>query len=608
MKNERKTESLVRKYLQDAGYYDDTNIVVEEQKSDNPKINKLLKNASKKGNNQGYPEFIISSRVNSEFIIVIECKADSLKHKSESLDKYDEYAVDGALLYGAFLAKEYDTLVIGVSGQNNEELKISHYLYLKGANRYYNIFSDKILAFDKYYNGTITSEYKLHQDYDKLLTYAKTLNEYLHGKKIQESERALLISGILISLRNDAFKTGYLKHKSAKSLVESLYSTICTELAQSDLSAENVEKLKQAFVFIRENQTLNEKETGKDFTEGLITSIDQQINSLIETHKYFDAISQFYVEFLRYANPDKALGIVLTPRHITELYTEIANVNKDSVVFDNCCGTGGFLVACLRKMMQDANGDTAKEKKIKEKQLVGIEYQPSIYALLISNMMIHRDGKTGMYPGDCFTEYEKVKQKYSPTVGLLNPPYKTKGTPTEELAFVLNNLNTLEKNGVCVALVPMSCVTETDGIAKELKDRILQKHTLEAVMSMPETLFHGQANVVTCTLVITAHKPHPEGKKTWFGYWRDDGFLMLRHKGRIDANHSWNRIKPYWVNAFRNKEIIDKFSLTKEVTSSDEWCAEAYMETDYSDLKESDFIGVVKNYVAHRFLNKQVIL
>ena len=554
MGNEAKTENLVREALRKNGYYNDTNIIVEEKKSDNPKIDKLLKNASKKGNKKGYPEFIISSKIHSEFIIVIECKADITKHVSENKDIYADYAVDGALLYGSFLAKEFDVIAIGVSGETINELKISHYLYLKETSKYYSIFSDHILAFDQYYDGVIRSDYKLRQDYDKLVAYTRTLNELLHGKKIAESDRALLIGGILVSLRNNAFKLGYLKHESAKSLVDSIYSTICTELDQAGIDPRNVEKLKQAFSFIKSNTSLIDEIEGKEFTESLISDIDKEINSFIQTNKYFDAISQFYIEFLRYANADKGLGIVLTPPHITDLFTELSDVNKDSIVFDNCCGTGGFLVRAMRKMIEEAKGDKDKGKEIKEKQIVGIEYQPHIYALLISNMIIHQDGKTSMYPGDCFKESKKVQQTYSPSVGLLNPPYKTKGTPIEELEFVLNNLDALKEGGKCVALVPMSCVTDTTGISEELKSQILKKHTLEAVMSMPEQLFHGQANVVTCTLVITAHKPHPQGKKTWFGYCRDDGYILLRHKGRVDKNHAWENKKSQWVSAFRNRD------------------------------------------------------
>lgn len=604
MVNERKTENIVRKYLEKNGYYSNPDIVVEEKKSDNPKIDKLLKNASKKGNKQGYPEFIITSTKYSESLIVIECKADILKHVSKTMDCYPDYAVDGALLYASFLAKEYDVIAIGVSGMTANKLSISHYLYLKGENKPHSIFSNKILSFEEYYDGYIKSDYKQNQDFNKLVIYTKDLNELLQEKKIQQPERALLISGILISLRNDAFKTGYTKHRSAKSLIDNLYSTICTELAQSDITQENVEKLKVVFGFIKVDQSLTDEGEGKQLTERLISDIDKEINSFIKTHMFFDVISKFYVEFLRYSNSDRGLGIVLTPPHITDLFTELADINKDSVVFDNCCGTGGFLVSSMKKMIFEAKGDKQKEIEIKEKQIVGIEYQTNIYALLISNMIIHQDGKISAILGDCFKENEKIKQKYEPTVGLLNPPYKTKKAFREELEFVLNNLDSLKEGGRCIALMPISCATKTSGTIKELKKQILKHHTLEAVMSMPEELFYGQTNSVSCAMVITAHKPHPAGKKTWFGYWRDDGFIKVKEMGRIDKNNTWERTKLQWLNAYRNREIIDKFSLTKEVTEDDEWCAEAYMETDYSQLSEKDFIKVVKNYVAYELFKK----
>jgi type I restriction enzyme M protein len=38
------------------------------------------------------------------------------------------------------------------------------------------------------------------------------------------------------------------------------------------------------------------------------------------------------------------------------------------------------------------------------------------------------------------------------------------------------------------------------------------------------------------------------------------------------------------------------------VTADDEWCAEAYMETDYSTLSPEDFDAEIKKYVAFRIL------
>ena len=62
MANEAKTSIIFRELLREAKYYDDVDTIVEEQKSDNAKIDKLMKNASKRGNRNGFPDFIIYSK------------------------------------------------------------------------------------------------------------------------------------------------------------------------------------------------------------------------------------------------------------------------------------------------------------------------------------------------------------------------------------------------------------------------------------------------------------------------------------------------------------------------------------------------------------------
>lgn len=609
MANEAKTSAIFRELLRMANYYNDTDVIVEEQKSDNPKIDKLLKNASKRGNKKGYPDFILYSKKYPDFIIVVEAKADTARHISETMDNYADYAVDGALLYASFLAKEFDVLAIGISGEKKENLCVSHYLHLKEEKTSYSIFDDYILTIDDYFEGIQQSNYKFNQDYAKLIAYTKTLNETLHAKKIKESQRALLISGILIALKDNAFKVGYKKHEKVEQLVKSLYTSIDGQLSSGDITQRKIDVLTHAFTFIKTNPTLTDKENGKRFLEDLIDEIDAEINGFMVTHKYVDTVSQFYIEFLRYANNDKGLGIVLTPPHITELFAELADVDKNSIILDNCCGTGGFLISAMKKMLIDAKGDKEKEKNIKSNQLIGIEFQDDIYTLLISNMIIHRDGRTNIYWGDCFQEIEDVKQKFKPTVGLLNPPYKTKASDIEELEFILNNLEALIPGGTCIAIIPISCVIEQTTSAKNLKKRILQKHTLEAVLSMPEELFHNsKVNTVTCAVIITAKKPHPKWKKTWFAYCRDDGFVKMKNKGRIDAKHTWETIKENWVTAYRNRDVIDGFSLMREVNEKDEWCVEAYLETDYSRFTFDDYEDTVKKYLMFNMMDMSGVI
>lgn len=600
MANERKTENIVRDALRKLGYYDNGHYIIEEQTSENAQIAKFLQNASKKGTGIGRPEFIIRSKENPSFIIIIECKASVEKHESKNRDKYADYAVDGALLYASFLSKGYDVLAIGVSGQSSKELKVSHFLLLKSSDAPAKIFDNKILSYQDYHAGYITSDLKFNEDYKSLLAYSKKLNDLLHKNKVIESQRSLLISGLLISLENKAFKGGYKGHRTAKDIANALVETVASELSNSDIPKDKVSTIKHAYSFVINHTTLSKD---KEFFIQLIEDIDQQLNTFMKTHKYFDTLGQFYIEFLRYANSDKGLGIVLTPPHITELFADIAEVGTDSVVLDNCCGTGGFLISAMQKMVKLAKGDTVKEKKIKTKQLVGIELQDHIYPLAVSNMVIHGDGKSNVIEGSCFELAKEVKDKFKPNVALLNPPYKVHKDDIGELEFVLNALGTLEIGGKCVVILPMSCALAQKGPNLELKKRLFEKHTLEAVMSMPNELFNNSnVGVVACIMVFTAHKPHPSNKKTWFGYWKDDGFVKVKNKGRIDRDFIWEDKKKKWLNAFHDREDVAGESVKHAVSVEDEWCAEAYMDTDYSTLTQEDFERDVKKYALYKLM------
>ena len=591
--NERITESLVRDQLRALGYYGRQDISVEEQSSSIPKIDKLLQNASKKGSWKGRPEFIIHTNEENDFVCVVECKADIKKHQSETLTKYSEYAVDGAKLYADYLSKELDVLYIGVSGQDKEELRISHYLKLKKESESKHLFGNELLSFDSYIDQYKKERYRV--DYDNLIQYVQQLNGKLHANKIPEHNRAILFSGILISLEDTTFLSTYSKYTDAKRLSKYLVDSIKQKLEHANVPQTRVYEMDQAFSFIKSHTSLIDD----GYLIELVKEIHDNIRSFIKSHNYFDIISRVYVEFLKYANNDKSLGIVLTPDHITSLFCDIADITKDSVVLDNCCGTGGFLVNAMQRMVYLAKGNKDKIAEIKQRQLLGIEYQDHIFTLCASNMIIHGDGKTNIIKGDCFKVIDQVKEK-SPSVGLLNPPYNDV-TGINELEFVLNNLDALDKNGTCVAIVPMSCALYQDGIGSEIKRRILNKHTLDAVMSMPEDLFYP-VGVVTCVMVFKAHTPHSANRKVWLGYWKNDGFIKAKHRGRIPTDR-WQEIRTHWLNSYINREVIVGESITHAVTHESEWCAEAYMKTDYNMLTQADFSKTIKAYLMFKLMN-----
>jgi type I restriction-modification system DNA methylase subunit len=151
----------------------------------------------------------------------------------------------------------------------------------------------------------------------------------------------------------------------------------------------------------------------------------------------------------------------------------------------------------------------------------------------------------------------------------------------------------------------MQSALATSGKVYEYKKKLLEKHTLEAVLSMPDELFfNSKVGVVSCVMIFKAHKPHPKSKETYFGYYKDDGFVKRKIQGRFDAFGKWESVKEKWISYFINRKEEAGFSVNKVVKADNEWCAEAYMQTDYSQINDSDFEDTVLNYVTFLFNNK----
>jgi hypothetical protein len=226
-----------------------------------------------------------------------------------------------------------------------------------------------------------------------------------------------------------------------------------------------------------------------------------------------------------------------------------------------------------------------------------------MFALAASNMILRGDGKANLYQGSCFdSAIARAIKRHNCDVGMVNPPYSQSDSDLHELKFVKHMLDCLKNGGTGVAIVPMGCAIS----ANPVKAEILRKHTLEAVMSMADQLFYP-VGTNTCIMVFTAHTPHAiSNRKTWFGYWKRDGFVKTKHKGRIDRDESWPLIRDRWVGAFRNREVHTGESVLQKVNAFDEWCAEAYMETDYSGIDQSLFDETVRTYVGHFLLGAQV--
>ncbi len=628
-KNERITENIVRDLLKNTKYFDaDNGIVIEEQKSNIKRVQNLLKTASKsKTGKGGYPEFIISWDSDPNFLIVIECKADTRKHQSSALDKPKEFAVDGVLHYAQYLSKEYSVMAIAVSGMDEDSLIISNFLIPCGTVDHKilcnedGIVVNDIVSFQDYYRLSAFDpnvERKRHQD---LISFAKDLHEFIWtAAKISEEDKPLLVSGTLIALMNKPFLKSF-KFYSPEEMPKKWLEAIKDQLSEADIPQAKKDTMLQPYASVASQPNLGKPDSkiSRKYPQGVLYEVIQEINEnvwpFISVYHNFDVVGHFYGEFLKYTAGDKkALGIVLTPRHITELFCDIANVTKNDTVLDICAGTGAFLISAMQAMLKSAITDDER-KEIKKHRLIGIENSPKMFALAASNMILRGDGKANLHQGSCFDEAisksirnrsrEKNeiyidKKLDQPNIGLLNPPYAQSKSDAElhELYFVKHMLDQLKKGGLGVAIIPVTCVISPSQAKKD----IMKFHTLKAVMSMPSELFYP-VGTITCIVVFEAHVPHlASKKKTWFGYWRNDGFIKTKHLGRVDFYHRWSDIKSFWLEAYRNNETHRGHSITAYVTADDEWIAEAYLETDYSIISKADFEETVKNYALFKLM------
>lgn len=604
MRNERLTEGIVRDHFKNDALF--KSIKWEEQRSSNKMISKLLIGSSKTGGKgSGAPEFIISFPTDSRYLIIIECKASTSFHESKTRNYIKDYAVDGVLHYAKALSSNYDIIAIAVSGETKDELLVSHFLWKKEAPTYEELCEDKqLLPIDSYLHLFANEQFAENLRNIDIVSKAIELNEDYNNYSIPEQTRNTMVSAMLLSLIHTPFRMSFKAQPTTKSLSDSMMAAIKTTLEQSsvrngDAMIGEFSKLLNEPLFrekkIKNKKSKKERETLEVIKE-MIEYLHKNVYPLVlMEHSGFDVLGRFYTEFIRYAGSEQKQGLVLTPFHITDLFCDLANLTEHDVLYDPCCGTGGFLIAGMKRMFQKAGNNEDLKMNIRKNQLVGVELRPSMYTYACSNMMLRGDGRSNIYCGDCYQTKGAIST-HKPTVAFLNPPYDV-GT-AEQLRFISHALEIVApQNGRVVAIVQMSCAIKDEKELKAVKRQLLLKNHLKAVLSMPDDLFYP-VGVVTCIMVWEANQPNA-GRKTWFGYFKDDGFEKRKHQGRIDARGKFKTIiKNKWISAYQNGDEIAGLSVKKEVNYDDEWCAEAYMETDYNAITEDLFISKLKDYAS----------
>lgn len=617
-KDEKATDFFVANLLKEVGikYF-----------SDVKDIQDALKTASKKCNGEiGKPDFIGCCR---DFIILAEDKADINQQAlyidenktilSEEVDAICDYAENGALHYAKHIAKNtfYKKIfAFGCSG-NEKHYRIRP-IYVddktvKILPEISNFENFSLSNIENYYHEQVLGEEAPEiLETEEIISRSKTLHEDLwkYGQ-LGEMEKPLVVSAILLALQDkENFTIDMLKGlKKNKTDGEKIFEAVKNYLNNDGVQPENKKELiLHQFNLIKDRKLLNQiderlnKTPLRYFTE----YIQKNVINALQLNSPEDVLGRFYSEFVRYSGGDgQSLGIVLTPSHITELFCDLVQLNYKDKVFDPCCGTAGFLVAAMSRMLDDAdtNGTIDDRNKVKSEQLHGYEIREGMFSIATTNMILRGDGKSNLHCDDFLKQDVEKLRKANYTVGFMNPPYsmaKSKDTAfLSELSFIQHMLDGIGDNARCVVIVPQSTMIGKTSYDKNIKKEILKSHTLEGVITLNTDTFY-RIGTNPCIAVFTAHKPHNKDKYCKFINFKDDGYTINKHIGLVKTERAKERKRELldcWLN---NKDAETKFMVKSKITAEDEWLHAFYYFNDEIP-KEEDFDKTISDYLTFEF-------
>ncbi|PWG65632.1 HsdM family class I SAM-dependent methyltransferase [Bifidobacterium callitrichidarum] len=615
-KKEVRTDLWVAKQLDECG------IKYDAQGSNVKEIDEALKTASKRGTGKaGYPEYVA---VIGQFVLVIEDKADLDKQiRLDDNDVLDmsvkavtDYAVNGAYFYAKHIAVNSSfkkVFALGVSGDEKHHRITPLYVddregykQLPDLESFVSFSPDNI--FEYYTRYVLEEATDVEKTTAEILKDAAELHEALRTYgTIKDQDKPLVVAGILLALDEieyGNFSIDSLTGDQTKDARDGdkLMNAVRARLTRSNVGPDaKKDKLLSEFSILQTSFRLNEinetlkKTPLKAYTEFLY---DKVFRSIKYQKTSEDFIGRFYGEFMSYSGGDgQSLGIVLTPRHICDLMCDLVNVTPDDIVLDPTCGTGGYLLSAMHRMLANAKTENQR-RNIKKKQLHGFELQSNMFAVACANMILRRDGNSNLACCDFLKENPAQVQLKGATVGLMNPPYSqgSKADPEQyEISFVEHLLDSCVEGARVAVIVPQSSMTGKTKDEARFKESIMRKHTLEGVITCnPDTFYGVGTNPVIA--VFTAGEPHDPSHVAKFIDFRNDGYEVRAHVGLVEGDSAKDK-RAHLLDVWNNTvEAPSKFCVKSTVKPDDEWLHSFYYFNDEIPT-DADFEKAIADYL-----------
>lgn len=252
-------------------------------------------------------------------------------------------------------------------------------------------------------------------------------------------------------------------------------------------------------------------------------------------------------------------GQFRTPRHIIKMMVELMKPTPEDIIVDPAAGSAGFLVEAGEYLRNNRN-DLFLTENLKEHfnntMFYGFDMDRTMLRIGAMNLMQHGIENPNISYKDSLSEDNEDNSKY--TLVLANPPFKgsidsertskdllnvTK-TKKTELLFLALFLRILRIGGRAASIVPDGVLFGSSNAHKAIRKEIIEKHKLEAIISMPSGVFKPYAGVSTAIMIFT--KTSDGGTdKVWFYDMTADGFSLDDQRQPVKENDIPDIIKRF---------------------------------------------------------------
>ena len=512
-----------------------------------------LSNASKTGDGPGIPEAILMDAESGGPLAVIEAKAEA-----EDIDA----AVAEAEGYGAALiASGFLSLAIGLAGTDDAEFRLrvskwdeDEWIPVTYDGHPINWIPSKDDCRRLVARGSTAEIRPSVPPVEVLAQKADEINRLLREADIKDEFRPSHVAAVMLAL----WRTRGDIRRAPRHILQDINAG-CRDAYMAAGKA----NLASSIRLDKANRKLAERAPR-------IATILERLNVTVLTAEH-DYLGQLYETFFRYTGGN-TIGQYFTPRHIARMMVDLCDTGSTDMVLDIACGTGGFFVAYMDRLLKVEHLSRADMVRVVQERIVGFESEPVTAALCAANMILRGDGT------NCIRQADSLKLLDFPTeeatVALMNPPFPHKNTDTSVEAFVERGLEGLRLNGKLAVIVPSSLLSKGGGKGKWRK-RMLDSNSLLAVCQLPDELFQPFASVTTSMVLLEKGRPNRASRRTAFVRLHHDG-LVLRKSARVSRPSEPNQI-PGAIEAIENKRDAPGFCAAVGVADRAEWSAGAYI-------------------------------